>query len=252
MHPSLGSYGTGPADLTAEERRAYTLGSTCFLQGDDAQAERWLSQLVVTRTGFADVHYMLGVLAERRGDLDAGARALEHALRINPAYAEARLALVSVCEQLGDYDRARRVASRGADPSASAASGDATTRGKLANLQASLADAYREAGHLRDAVEAYRKALDLCPGFHDIRHRLGVALRDAGLPAQAAEEFRRIQDANPDFLAASVQLGVTYYSLGRAQEALREWQQVLARDASREDARWYLRMVRASGGPGGS
>lgn len=247
MHPSLGSYGSGPADLTSDERRAYTLGSTCFLQGDDAQAERWLSQLVASRSGFADVHYMLGVLAERRGDLDAAARALEQALRINPAYAEARLALVSVCEQVGDYDRARRVASRDADPGASGSRSDATTRGKLANLQASLADAYREAGHLREAVDAYRKALDLCPDFHDIRHRLGVALREAGLPAQAAEEFRRIRDANPDYLAAAVQLGVTYYSLGRSQEALREWQQVLTRDATREDARWYLRMVSASG-----
>ena len=237
-----------PSDLSTEERQAYALGRACFEQGDDGQAQHWLAKLVATRDGFADVHYMLGLLAERRDDRDTAARHLEHALRINPAYAEARLALVMVCEQRGDYERAREVASRGPDTTPGPG-GDSTTRGKLANLQAALADAYREAGHLREAVDAYRKALDLCPAFHDIRHRLGVTLREAGLPAQAAKEFLEIQRANPDFLAASVQLGVTYYSLGRADEALREWQQVLARDASREDARWYLRLVGRAGAP---
>lgn len=234
-----------PSDLTAEERQAYALGRACFEQGDDAQAQRWLEKLAATREGFADVQYMLGLLAERRGELEVAASALERALQINPRYAEARLALVSVCEQLGDYDRAREVAARSATERAEDGA-DATTRGKLANLQAALAEAYREAGDLREAVYAYRKALDLCPDFHDIRQRLGTALREAGLPAQAAGEFRRIQRARPDFLAASVQLGVTYYSLGRTEEALREWQQVLARDASREDARWYLRLVRGA------
>lgn len=239
----------GVSDLTAEERQAYALGRACFEQGDDAQAQRWLTKLVATRSGFADVHYMLGMLAERRGELAEAAGELEHALRINPGYAEARLALVMVCEQLGDFDRARDVAARGAARAGASQEGvDSTTRGKLANLQAVLGDAYREAGHLREAVAAYRKALELCPEFHDIRHRLGVALREAGLPAQAAEEFLRIQRANPDFHAASVQLGVTYYSLGRAPEALREWQQVLARDSTREDARWYLRLVRGAAG----
>jgi len=235
------------AELSTDERQAYALGRACFEQGDDAQAERWLSRLAATRDGFADVHYMLGLLAERRGDPDGAALELERALRINPGYVEARLALVMVCEQLGDFERAREVAARAAARSQiSPDGGDSTTRGKLANLQATVADAYREAGHLREAVDAYRKALDLCPGFHDIRHRLGVALREAGLPAQAADEFRRIQRANPDFLAASVQLGVTYYSLGRTNDAQREWQQVLSRDGSREDARWYLRLVRGA------
>jgi tetratricopeptide (TPR) repeat protein len=239
-----------PSELTPEERQAYALGRACFEQGDDAQAQRWLSKLVSTRDGFADIHYMIGLLCERRGDLTGATRELERALRINPGYAEARLALVMVLEQMGDFDRARDVASRGTARRAGAEEGaDTTTSGKLANLQAELADAYREAGRLREAVDAYRKALDLCPGFHDIRYRLGVTLREAGLPAQAMEELRRVQQGNPGFLAASVQLGVTYYSLGRADDALREWRQVLARDASREDARWYLRLVNGAAGP---
>jgi tetratricopeptide (TPR) repeat protein len=120
---------------------------------------------------------------------------------------------------------------------------DTTTRGKLANLQAAVGDAYAEAGELRDAVEAYRKALDRCPGFHDIRHRLGVVLRDLGLPDQALCEFKRVLRGNPGLLDAHIQLGLTYYSLGRSDDALERWHAVLKHDPSREDARMYSRLV---------
>ena len=124
---------------------------------------------------------------------------------------------------------------------------DPTTRGKLANLQAGLGDAYREAGEQRQGIEAYRQALDLCPGYHDIRYRLAIALREAGLPHKAVEDLKRVLRARPGYLDAAVQLGLSYYTLGRSQEAVREWQAVLRRDPSREDVRIYLRMVRPNG-----
>lgn len=238
-------------DLSAEERQAYALGRTCFEQGDDAQALSWLTRLVVTRPGFADVHYMLGLLDERRGNLEGAVRSLEQALRINPGYVEARLALVTLCERLGDFERAREVAT----PPAARRAGeeadglDQTTGGKLANLQAALGDAYRDVGRQREAVEAYRKALDLCPEFHDIRQRLGIALREVGLPAQALAEFRRILRASPGFHAAAIQAGLTCYTLGRTDEALAAWRGVLEREPGREDAQRYIRMVEGSRRP---
>jgi tetratricopeptide (TPR) repeat protein len=129
--------------------------------------------------------------------------------------------------------------------------GDPTTRGKLANLHAALGDAYREAGDLREAIDAYRKALDRCPGFHDIRQRLAVTLREAGLPARALAELQRVLRANPHYLDAQVQIGLTLFTLGRTEEARAAWNAALERDPSRDDARMYLRLLgaRASGAP---
>ena len=218
-----------------------------------------LGRLVGTRNGFADVHYMLGLLHERRGDLPAAARCLERAIQINPDYAEAVLALGSVYEQRNEYERARALAGslRVVGPADPAGSGDdakanatparheraldPTTQGKLANLQAAVGDAYREAGELRDAIDAYRRALERCPQFHDIRHRLGSALREAGLPGQAVAELRRVLRSAPDHLASAVQLGLAYYGMGRLDEAVREWAAALARDPGRADALLYLR-----------
>ncbi|MEE9607533.1 MAG: tetratricopeptide repeat protein [Myxococcota bacterium] len=227
------------------ERRAYRLGRRSFERGDVDTALSQLGSLLETRRDFADVHYMMGVLRERKDELPEAAESLRRALRINPSYAEALLALANVYELLGDFGRSQEVNERAKIASGPAQGAlDPTTRGKLANLQAAVGDAYREAGELNDAIEAYRKALDRCPDFHDIRCRLGVALRDACLPDRALVEFRRVLRGRPDYLDAAVQLGVTLYSLGRSEEAVSEWIRVVERDPSRRDARMYLRLVR--------
>jgi tetratricopeptide (TPR) repeat protein len=229
--------------LTPAERRDYTLGRRSYERGDDEASLLHLTRLIRTR-GYADVHYMIGVMHERAGDLGAAGQSLREALRINPSYSEALLALANVYENQGDFERSREIAERGG-ALARPADGvlDATTRGKLANFQAALGDAYRDVGELREAIEAYRKALDRCPTFHDIRTRLGVVLRDAGLPDRAIAEFRRVLRNHPKFHEATVQLGLTFYSLGRTDEAAKEWEAVLAEDAEREDAKMYLRMI---------
>lgn len=238
---------TGPAaELSADEREAYQRGRQHFERGEPEAALPYLERLLATRRRFPDVLYMVALIHEQRGELEAARERLEEAVRINPGYAEAVLALRTIYERLGDFERARALAAPGA-AAAREEEGplDATTRGKLANLQAALGDAYRDVGELRDAIECYRKALDRCPEFHDIRSRLATALREAGLPDQALKELRRILRLNPEFLAAQVQLGLTYYTLGRTPDAVREWRDALRRDPARREARWYLRMVGA-------
>jgi len=233
--------------MTTEERAAYALGRQSFETGDDETALRAFESLVSTRDGFADVHYMMGLLHDRRGDLEAAADDLRAAVRINPSYAEALLALATVHERRGNYDQAREYAERAALVArGSGGALDATTRGKLANLQAAVGDAYAEVGEYREAIDAYRKALDRCPDFHDIRFRLAIALREAGLPGKAVLELQRVLRGNERYLEAYVQLGLTYYTLGRPQEAVEQWAYVLQEDPSHEEARMYVRLVQRS------
>jgi len=231
--------------MSPEERDAVRAARGSFERGDDEAALAAFSRVLSAHPGYADLHYLVGLVHERCGALDEAVASFERALKINPRYAECALALASVFEQRGEWERSRALAGRlGAAVSGSGAL-DPTTSGKLANLHAALGDAYREAGELREAVESFRRALDLAPTFHDIRFRLAVTLREAGLPAQAIAELKRVRRGNPAFLEASVQLGLTYWSLGRSDQAITEWKQVLSAEPSREDARMYLRLIGA-------
>jgi len=233
--------------MTSAEREIYAQGRASFESGDVDRALESLSPLRERKVGFADLHYMVGVLLDRRGEMEAARDRLRDAVRLNPSYTEALLALASVYEREGEFDRSRELTERAASAApATAGNLDATTRGKLANLQAVVGQAYMEVGEYREAVLAFRKALDRCPDFHDIRLRLGVALRSAGLTHQAEIEFKRALRGNPDLLEAQVQLGLTYYTMGRAPEAVGLWSEILRRDPTQRDALMYLRMVRGA------
>jgi tetratricopeptide (TPR) repeat protein len=229
----------------ATDREILTRGRRAFERGDDSAALENLTRLISHGFEYADVYYMIGMLHERGNDLEAAIHSLRRSIRINPSYVEALLALASLHEQLGDFDQSRGYAERASQLSKPSASGlDPTTRGKLANQQAALGDALAQAGERREAIEEYRRALDRCPTFYDVRHRLGMTLREAGLPSQAMQEFQRILRTHSHMLDSQVQLGLTYYSMGRTPEAIAEWNAVLERDPSRDEARMYLRLVR--------
>ena len=231
----------------ASDREILLRGRRAFERGEDGAALESLARLAAHGLEYADVYYMMGILHERRDDIDAALDNLRSAVRINPSYVEALLALASLYERRGDFDRSQGYAERASQlAKPTAGSLDPTTRGKLANQQAALGDALAKAGERRDAIEEYRRALDRCPTFHDVRHRLGMTLREAGLPFQAAQEFRRVLRAHAGMLDSQIQLGLTYYSMGRTPEAIGEWEAVLETDSSRDEARMYLRLVRGT------
>lgn len=235
------------ARMTSNERELYAQGRDSFERGETDRALETLTPLLERKVGFADLHYMVGVLLDRQGEVAEARDRLRDAIRLNPSYTEALLALASLYERDGEFDRSRELTERAAQASPRIAGAlDATTRGKLANLQAAVGDAYMEVGEYREAILAFRNALDRCPDFHDIRLRLGVAFRAAGHPHQAETEFKRVMRGNPDLLQAQIQLGLTYYTLGRAPDAIGIWSEVLRADPSRRDALMYLRMVQGA------
>lgn len=239
QHVHLGS--------AASDREILLRGRRAFERGEDASALESLSRLTAHGFEYADVHYMIGMLHERRDDLDAALESLRRAIRLNPSYVEALLALASLFERRGEFEQSQSHAERASQLSRGTGDGlDPTTRGKLANQQALLGDALAQAGERRDAIEQYRRALERCPTFHDVRHRLGVTLREAGLSFQAAREFQHILRIHGGMLSSQIQLGLTYYSMGRTPEAIAEWEAVLEKDPSRDEARMYLRLVRGA------
>jgi len=226
-------------------RQLITLGREHYLAREWDKAEQYLSQVIEEHRGFADIFNMLGVIYHEQGRFEEAEHSFEDALKINPNYTDAALNLSITYNDLGKYQKAREVYSRAIENSHNQSrSMDPFARGKIANMHADLGGVYAGIGFYDEAVQEYRRALELCPNFVDLRTRLANVYRDMGNAEAALAEFAQIKLARPDFLPARVALGVTLYSLDRADEAIDEWEQVLSADPANKSAAVYLRMVR--------
>lgn len=242
--------------MKPEIRHHLNAGRESYAAGDFGEAEPHLNAVLEHHDGFADVHNMLGVIHHQAGLMQKARQRFERALEINPRYTEAALNLAVCYNELGRYEDARAVYERAAGSPAATEStprpaarhiDDAFVRGKIANLHADLGQAYYAVGMLDAASEEYRKALELCPTFVDIRTRLGMTLRDAGKYDESVAELDAAKVAAPDYLPARINLGVTLWCMGRQGEARSEWQSVLAQDPGNRSCAAYLSMADGEG-----
>ena len=99
------------------------------------------------------------------------------------------------------------------------------------------------AGALSDAVEQYRKSVELGPAFIDLRYRLARLLLDSGNPLAAREELEKVLQARPGFVEAQGSLGLAHYLGGDASEARRIWKDALERQPENTRIEAYLAMM---------
>ena len=127
---------------------------------------------------------------------------------------------------------------------------DPFVKGKIANMHAGVASAYRAVALFEEAVREYERALALCPTFADIRTQLGNSRREMGDLAGAIRELERVRSENPRLVAARLHLGLGYYAAARREQAASEWRAVLEIAPTNRSARMYLSLVEKPGQPG--
>lgn len=220
------------------------LGRELYQNGEFEKAEPILRRIVESNPGFADMMNMLGVIYHNRGDLEMAKKHFEDALRINPRYTEAALNLVVTYNDLGKFEDSKIVF----DHVMSFSGGskgvvEPFARGKLANMHADLGRAYGDVGLFDDAIDQYRHALKLCPGFIDLRTRLAQVYQDAGHIQEAIQELETVKELRPTYLPGRLALGVAYFSLGDKETARKEWEAILEQDEKHLTAHMYLRMI---------
>jgi tetratricopeptide (TPR) repeat protein len=114
-----------------------------------------------------------------------------------------------------------------------------------------LAEEYRKAGMLEQAIDCCEKGLKKHPQYPSARVALGRALLEAGSFDRASAEFEAVLKQVPDNILAHKFLGETYHRLGRFDEALKKYK--VASTLSPEDTELGVRIqeVQAalSGGP---
>lgn len=90
-------------------------------------------------------------------------------------------------------------------------------------------------GSLLKARDAYRRALDLYPGFAAAACNLGRVLRDLSDPTGAVDACRYALALQPNLIEASQTLGGALFDLGRHSEAISVFQSALVKEPDNED-----------------
>jgi tetratricopeptide (TPR) repeat protein len=194
--------------------------------GDPYGAVHLLREVTASGKAFADAHQLLGLAYSMIGQPDDALAEFDRALALNPKYVDAHLNRAVTLNELGRYDDAAAAFAAaqglgGVDHTGFAA----PEASRLANLHAELAEAYVEAGGIREAIEQYAKAAQLRPEFLDLRYRLARLRLEVGDVTLARRELEAILEARPSFFDARAAFGMACYLEGDAAVARAAWQQ---------------------------
>ncbi len=230
--------------MAGQPDRLLTRARERFAVQDYYGAVHLLEEIVDGGRSFADVHHLLGVSLSLLGQAERALEEFRRALELNPRYLEALIHQGLVLNELGREAEAdesfRRATASVAPPSTGL---PAHVAARLANLHAELAEAYAEGGAADRAIQQYEQALELGPGFHDLRYRMARLLVETGRVLEAREALERVLDARPNFVDAEAALGLAHYLAGDAIGARAIWKACLQRRPENVRVEAYLAML---------
>lgn len=223
-----------------------------FAVQDYAGAAQLLEDAIDAGCHYADAYNLLGLcLALLDRPVEALA-ALDRALMQNPRYVEAHLNRGVLLTGLGRAEEAAAAfgaADRLGEPDATGL--PVTAANRIANAHAHLADEYRAAGALADAIAQYRRSLELRPAYVDIRLALARTLIEAEEYREAAGALDQVLAVQPLLVDALLLRGLAAYFEGAPDMAEQLWERVM--QVNPDDARVgvYRSMVAAQALPVG-
>ncbi|MBD3367002.1 MAG: tetratricopeptide repeat protein [Candidatus Eisenbacteria bacterium] len=115
--------------------------------------------------------------------------------------------------------------------------------GDRAQTHNTIGLAHAERGRYAEAVEAYRRSLELSPGYAGAMNNMGLALEEMGREVEAAQAYRSAAATDTTLATAPNNLGVLLWRRGELEAAIRAFEEAIARDPALPEARVNLGSV---------
>jgi tetratricopeptide (TPR) repeat protein len=90
-----------------------------------------------------------------------------------------------------------------------------------------LGDVFMSCGKYKEAIEEYKKAINVKPDYAEAYYGLGNAYEDAGMHKEAIEEYKKAINVKPDYAEAYCYSGVVYGKLGLYEDAIESFKQAI-------------------------
>ena len=165
-------------------------------------------QIIRLQPDSMDDHLLLGRLYRLNNDLQKAENEFKTAVKLQPASEEAVTTLAYLYNELGDTSRATQVLSSVPDVARSA------------KLYSALGYTYEQQKQYKNAVQAYRHAIELDRDNLDAIRGLAQNLLNDGQTDAALEQYRVIADANPEDAQTYVRIAEIYRKQGKFDPAL--------------------------------
>src|SRR5579862_1039158 len=155
-----------------------------------------------------DDHLLLGRLYRLNNDLQKAEAEFKTAVKLQPDSEEAVTTLAYLYNELGDTARATEVLS------------SVPKNGRSAKLYSALGYTYEQQKQYKNAIEAYRHAIELDRDNLDAIRGLAENLLNDGQSDAALEQYKVIADANPEDAQTYVRIAEIYRKQGKFDLAL--------------------------------
>jgi tetratricopeptide (TPR) repeat protein len=165
-------------------------------------------QIIRLQPDSMDDHLLLGRLYRLNNDLQKAENEFKIAVKLQPDSEEAVTTLAYLYNELGDTSRATQVLS--------AVPGE----GRSAKLYSALGYTYEQQKQYKEAVQAYRHAIELDRDNLDAIRGLAQNLLNDGQADAALEQYKVIADANPEDAQTYVRIAEIYRKQGKFDLAL--------------------------------
>ncbi|MFY9643883.1 MAG: tetratricopeptide repeat protein [Terriglobales bacterium] len=165
-------------------------------------------QIVRLQPDSMDDHLLLGRLYRLNNDLQKAESEFKIAVKLAPDSEEAVTTLAYLYNELGDTSRATQVLSE--VPSAE----------RSAKLYSALGYTYEQQKQYKEAIDAYRHAIEMDRDNLDAIRGLAQNLLNDGQADAALEQYKVIADANPEDAQTFVRIGELYRKQGKFDLAL--------------------------------
>ena len=210
--------------VDAEEEQVdilYDLSATQLENGEYEEALNTCHNILDIHDS-AEVYYNMGYIKGLKGDLEEALTCFRRAVTINGHHAKAYRQMGMICHQMGNEDEAHRYLATAAEIHMDRKQNNEAEeifntvlvlRPDTTNVYNSLGIIYRRQGRLREALEAYQKALKVHPKDEYICFNAARVHLDLGNQVESREYLRKALEINPYFAMASELLRATELGL---------------------------------------
>jgi tetratricopeptide (TPR) repeat protein len=207
-------------------------GEAAYHAGNYAEATAMFTRLTEEKPGNAWGHYMLGLSASRAGDPEKAMKAFDEALRLDPKHVKS---LINSARLLIDQKQPEKALPRLDEAAMLAPDSN--------DVQRLYARAFEAQGKIDEAIESYKRAIELNDKDAWSHNNLGLLLFKQGRAAEAVPFLTRAVELRKDVAVFSNNLGMALEHTGKFQDAAASYRFAVSAEPSNDKAKRNLARV---------